>query len=377
MASGRVSANSAVSSSASSCFAAAGALDGARGQLGADRAVVAPARALARDEAPERGLDHVKDALLHPLGVHVLRVHAQPLGQRVATRLQVLAHPVRRRERVLGRDVVAVGRQPAQVGGPLLHQRQPPLGQVGRDLHAHVGHQLQRRPHQRAHLVQRHVLAPRRHRRGVAGGLGALGLVGYLRGLGAVVARVGHEVLQDHLLEVAVLGVHRRQRLQRLDPLGRRLADAHQDPRREGDLQLTGIADGLQPALGVLGRRALVHHQVRVHRLQHQPLGGGDLAQPRKVGLRQHAQVGVREHPPLQRALARPGHVRGEVVVAVGLQPPRHLGVDLGLLAGEHQQLLGVALDRLVQQPLDLIRVVQVRLVGGERAVLAVALAGA
>ena len=37
-----------------------------------------------RDEAPVLQLDHVEDALLHPLGVHVLRVDAEPLGQRVA-----------------------------------------------------------------------------------------------------------------------------------------------------------------------------------------------------------------------------------------------------------------------------------------------------
>ena len=61
------------------------------------------------------------------LGVHVLGVDAQPLGERVAGRRQSLAHPVRRRERVLGRDVVAVGRQPAQVGGALLDQREPPV----------------------------------------------------------------------------------------------------------------------------------------------------------------------------------------------------------------------------------------------------------
>ena len=49
----------------------------------------------------------------------------------------------------------------------------------------------------------------------------ALGGVGYLRRLRPVVARVRHEVLEDHLLEVAVLGVHRGQRLERLRPAPR------------------------------------------------------------------------------------------------------------------------------------------------------------
>ena len=57
----------------------------------------------------------------------------------------------------------------------------------------------------------------------------ARGLLGDLRRLLAVVALVGHEVLQDHLLDVPVLGVHRRERLQRFDPLLLALADADED----------------------------------------------------------------------------------------------------------------------------------------------------
>ena len=51
--------------------------------------------------------------------------------------------------------------------------------------------------------------------------------------------------------------------------------------------------------------------------------------------------------------------------------------VDLGPLAGEDEELLGVAALRLVETPLDLVRSVDVRLVRREGAVLAVALAGA
>ncbi len=40
------------------------------------------------------------------------------------------------------------------------------------------------------------------------------GRVGDLRRLLPVVALVGHEVLEDHLLDVTVLGVQRRERLQ-------------------------------------------------------------------------------------------------------------------------------------------------------------------
>ena len=95
IASGRVSANSAVSSSARQRHAVAALRDRAGDQVAPDRPLLAPARAAARDEAPVLDLDHVEHALLHPLRVHVLRVDAEPLGERVAARRELLAHPVR------------------------------------------------------------------------------------------------------------------------------------------------------------------------------------------------------------------------------------------------------------------------------------------
>ena len=93
IASGRVSANSAVSSAgverrrrrapARSCPARSAPF----GAVGA-------ARAAARDEAPEARLDHVEHALREPLGVDVLRVDAEPLGQRDAVCGEPLAHLV-------------------------------------------------------------------------------------------------------------------------------------------------------------------------------------------------------------------------------------------------------------------------------------------
>ena len=357
--------------------AIAGARYGPRDELGPPRPLLAPSRAAARDEAPVLQLDHVEHALLQPAGVHVLRVHAQPLGERVSGRGQLLAHPVHRREGMLGRDVVAVGRQPAQVGGALVHQRQPPVGQVGRDLDPHPGQQPPALPHQHAHVLEADRRGPARQRK-LAGrrALAALGLVGDRRRLGAVVTLVGHEVLQDQLLQVAVLGLHLGQGLQRGHAVLGRLADPHQDPAGERDGELPGGPDRLQPHLRVLGRRALMDHQIAAHRLQHQPLRGGDLAQPGQLVARAHPHVGVRQHPPLQRPLAGPGHIRDEVLVAVAGQPRRHLGVDLRLLTGQHQQLLGAATGGVVQQGLHLVRRVQVRPVRRERAVLAVAPAG-
>src|SRR5215207_9180412 len=50
-------------------------------------------------------------------------------------------------------------------------------------------------------------------------------------------------------------------------------------------------------------------------------------------------------------------------------QAPYDLGVDLGLLAGQHEQLLGAPARGVVEQALDLVRRVQMRPVRRERAV--------
>ena len=151
-----------------------------------------------------------------------------------------------------------------------------------------------------------------------------------------------------------------------------RLADADEDPARERDPQLAGGADRLQPPRGMLRRRALVGDEVGVDRLEHQPLRGGHLAQPREVVAVEHAEVRVRQQPALERALAGPHDVGDEVLVAELGQPRAHAGVDLGALAGQHEQLLDVAPRGAVEQREHLVGRVQVRPVRRERAVLAV-----
>jgi hypothetical protein len=190
---------------------------------------------------------------------------------------------------------------------------------------------------------------------------------------------VGNEVLEDQLLNVAVLGVHVGERLQRGHPLLLGFPDPDEDSAGERDPQLPGRADRRESARRVLGRRAGMHrlHQTLGDRLEHQPLGGGHLAQPRQVLPVEYPEVGVRQDPALERALARPGHVRGEVLVAVIAQARGHGDVVFGLLAGEDEQLLDVAARGAVEDLLDLVWRMQVRLVGREGAVLAVAPAGA
>ena len=166
-----------------------------------------------------------------------------------------------------------------------------------------------------------------------------------------------------------------RQRLERGDPVGVLLADPGQDAARERDPQLAGRAQAGQPRGRGLGRGSLVGDEVVADGLEHEALRRGDLAQPREVLVAQDAEVRVREQAALQRALARPRDVGGEVRVPPRGQALADGRVDLRLLAGEDEQLLDVALRGAVEQPQDLLRLVEVRLVGLERAVLAEALA--
>jgi hypothetical protein len=73
-------------------------------------------------------------------------------------------------------------------------------------------------------------------------------------------ARLRPEVLDDHLLDVPVAPVQRRDRLQGFQPFRPGLADPDQDSGGEGDGQLTGEPDRLQTRLGELVGRAVVGH---------------------------------------------------------------------------------------------------------------------
>src|SRR3954451_9073499 len=153
-------------------------------------------------------------------------------------------------------DVIAVRRQPAEVRGALVHERKPPVGQVRGDLNPDVRHEPPALANERPHVVERYLRRPR----GQGWALYAptwgqnstnpgapLRLLGDLRRLLAVVAPMRHEILEDDLLEMAVLRVDGGQRLERLDPIGLALADPHEDPARERDAELAGRADRLEP----------------------------------------------------------------------------------------------------------------------------------
>ena len=98
---------------------------------------------------------------------------------------------------------------------------------------------------------------------------------------------------------MAVPLVELADREQRIDPLLARLPDADEDPRREGDAQLPGQPERLQPH----GRALVGRPEVRSsalgepvgRRLEHDPLRGRDLAQRRQLVARHHARIRVRQ----------------------------------------------------------------------------------
>ncbi len=133
-----------------------------------------------------------------------------------------------------------------------------------------------------------------------------LGVRGHAR------ARLGTEVLDDHLLEVAVPLVQGSQLLERSDPLGAGLADPDQDPAREGNPQLAGEVDRLQPARRLLVRRGPVRTAPRREplgcRLEHDPHRRRDRPQRDEILPAHHARVQVRQQTRSPRARAsRPG----------------------------------------------------------------------
>jgi hypothetical protein len=180
---------------------------------------------------------------------------------------------------------------------------------------------------------------------------------------------VRDEVLKDHLLQMVEAG----ERLERVDAVGFALADADQDPARERDAEVLGVLDRLQAKARILRRRGLVGCEVDAQAFEHQSLGGGDLAQPGEAGLGEGTEVRVRQQPALERPLAAPGHVGDEVAEPQRLQLLADIRVIRRVVAGEDEQLLDAAARGMVEQGFHLVRRVQVRLMGRERAVLAMA----
>ena len=393
--------------------AVAALLDRAAHKLGADRrGRVGATGATSRDEAPVLELDRVEHALGDPLGVDVLRVHAQPLGEREAVGLQALAHLVGRGERVLWGDVVAVGRQAAEVGGAGRHQLAPPVGEVRRDLDAHIRHQSARLGDQQLHVLDRHRA-------------GALRCAHFGSGepwaaRGASPSRV-HATRRPRSRHRAVLLVPtpvastraRPRRRSRPAPArsssGGARSSAGSPPgcgrtRRalgqrlqRGDALLGGLADATRmplvngicssPAARIVSRRragCLVGEPACTVCIKRSDTDSS-ISPCEAVTSRRRPRSSRESTPRFVCGSSPRSSARSQVHTTYAvksscpysLRRSRTCWVDLGVLAGEDQQLLDLPLGRTVEDLRDLLRRVQVCLVGRERAVLAVALARA
>ena len=166
-----------------------------------------------------------------------------------------------------------------------------------------------------------------------------LGGVDHLRiGLGA-------EVLDDHLLEVAVFGVQVTQSEQRLDALGARLANADQDAARRRDLQSTHPGESVEANRRLLVGRAIMRHallaQACARGLEHDPLRRGEGTKRCELLVVEDARISVGQEPGLgEDALHAMREVGGGCCEAeLGEFDARGLVAQLGLVAERKQRL--------------------------------------
>ena len=134
----------------------------------------------------------------------------------------------------------------------------------------------------------------------------------------------------------------RRNGLQSRQPVGQRLADAHEDAGGVGDGELAGGFERGETAGGHLVGRAPVAVEVGVQRLDHHALAGRHLPQRRQLAGGHGAGVGVGEQAGLvAHEAAHLDLVVDGGVPAVLCQPVRRRGVaQLGALAEGEQRLV-------------------------------------
>ena len=167
---------------------------------------------------------HVRtNAFVNELGRQTdeLGIDGESRYQRKATLVALANESVDRGPRSLRVHVVARdGRDSPEVVDAKGQQSRGVVAQVGRRLQVNgVGQQKPRNGDGPVKLL-------------IAGG----GIVGHLR------SRLRQEVLHDDFLHVTELFVQGANGFQRFDAIRARLANAHQEPRGEGDLLLPGVA---------------------------------------------------------------------------------------------------------------------------------------
>ena len=299
-------------------------------------------------------LDHVEHALLDPLGRHVLRVDAEPLGQREAPRARAARAP--------GAGSGTAAR--ARCG------RRWPRARRGRSPPPRPARPTSRRgsagPGSRRSGISRRALADQalhlvERDLGVAqSGSGDSRTAASASGrrTRSAAVRAGGSPLPRRpwpprrrsrpTSRAVVAGVRRRSSAGSPPGCGRGARGPRPAPRatRRAPPRVSPIptriplVNGIRssPAASIVSSRrsgawsaspAWTVSIRRSDRLEHQALRGGHLAQPGEVVAAEDAEVGVREQPALERALAGPDDVGGEVVVTLGGEPRGDLRVDL------------------------------------------------
>ena len=288
-----------------------------------------------------------------------LRVDAQPLGQRDAVLRQALAHLVRRRERVLGRDVVAVARQAAEVGRARRDELRPPVrdGSAAPGCRRRASAAAPRRS-ARLHVLERDRRRPRPAaavlRRDGAGPCASSARRPRSRCRPAPrrsSCRCGTKFWRMTSCRcpcsacTAASALSAPIRSSAVSPMPTRI------PRVNGIFSSPAARIVCRRSCGSFVGEPWWATRSSRDRLEHQPLRRRDLAQPRQLLARQRAEVRVRQQPALERPLARPHDVGDEVLEAELREPgARRRRGELGLVAGEDQQLLDVATRRTVER---------------------------
>ncbi len=104
-------------------------------------------------------------------------------------------------------------------------------------------------------------------------------------------AGLGKEVLDDHLLNVAVAPVGVSYGVKRPDARKSVLADAYQESRREGNREAPSSLEGLKTSLGFLVGTGPVACEVGVERFKQHALRGGNPPEGRQVPRSQRSGI--------------------------------------------------------------------------------------
>ena len=164
-------------------------------------------------------------------------------------------------------------RNPAPVVDAGVEENPEVVGEIGRGLNVDLGRQHRPSQSYRLEVIVERAGGGAVHRR----------------------ARLREEVLDDHLLDVAVTFVAGGDRLEGGDPVRPVLADPDQDPGGERNRQVSCRLQGGQPAGRRFVRRTAVSRQVVPQRLDHHALAGRYPPQLLQLFRKKGAGVGVRQ----------------------------------------------------------------------------------